>query len=100
VKYFVKLNEMNKPKVEIFTAGCPVCNPVIDMVKSLACENCEITVYDLVKQCESKEIAAKVEQYNIKKLPAVTVNGELLNCCRDKEITKEDLINAGIGKKQ
>lgn len=89
---------MNKRQIEIFTAGCPVCNPVIDMVKSLACENCEVTVYDLVKQCESKECLSKVEQYQIKRLPAVAVDGQLLNCCKDKGITKEDLIQAGIGK--
>lgn len=88
---------INKRKVEIFTAGCLVCNPVIDMIKS--CDNCDITVYDLVKQCESKECLSKVQQYNIKRLPAIVVNGELLSCCKDKGITKEDLIKAGIGKK-
>ena len=35
----------NKRKVEIFTAGCPVCEPVVAMVKELACDNCEVHVH-------------------------------------------------------
>ena len=89
---------MNKRNIEIFTAGCQVCNPVVDMVRSLSCENCDVTVYDLVKQCDSKECITKVEEYGIKRLPAVAVNGKLLSCCKDNGITREDLINAGIGE--
>lgn len=88
---------MNKRKIEVFTAGCPVCNPVVDLVKSLANEQYnEVTIYDLVKQCETKECVAKVEEYGIKRLPAITVNGKLLSCCSNNGITKEDLVNAGI----
>ncbi|HXH19008.1 MAG TPA: hypothetical protein VNJ07_07975 [Chitinophagales bacterium] len=97
----VSLNKRRKKmkrQIEIFTAGCPVCNPVVDLVKSLVFDSCEVTVYDVVKQCGSKECLSKVEQYAIKRLPAIAVNGELLNCCIDKGITKEDLIAAGIGK--
>lgn len=84
--------------VEVFTAGCPVCNPVVHLVQEVACEYCEITVYDLVKQCEDKECIAKVGQYNITRLPAVVVNGRLLDCCKGNEITKEDLLAVGIGQ--
>jgi len=84
-------------RVEIFTANCPVCDPVVKMVNEVACENCEITTYDLVKQCEDKTCLTKLEEYGIKKVPAIAVNGKLLDCCRDSAITKDDLINAGIG---
>ncbi|NOX85652.1 MAG: glutaredoxin [Chlorobi bacterium] len=86
-----------KHQIEIFTAGCPVCNPVVQLVKDTACENCEITVYDLSVQCESKICVRKMKEYGVKRLPAIAVNGELIGCCKNIEITKEDLIKAGIG---
>lgn len=86
-----------KRTIEIFTAGCPVCNPVVQMVKETACDNCEITIYDLVKQCEEKTCTDKMRAYGINRVPSIVVNGKLLDCC-DRSITKQDLKNAGIGQ--
>jgi len=87
-----------KRKIEVFTANCPVCDPVVKMVKDLACDNCEVTTYDLVKLCDDKSCLTKVKEYGINKVPAVVVNGELLDCCKSSSITKEKLIAAGIGQ--
>lgn len=87
-----------KRQVEIFTANCPVCDPVVQMVKELACDQCEITVYDLIKLCDDKVCLSKLEEYEIKKVPAIAVNGKLLSCCENQGISKEDLIKAGIGQ--
>jgi hypothetical protein len=86
-----------KRSVEVFTAGCPLCDPVVQMVKDTSSDNCEVTVYDLVAQCDDKICLDKVEQYGIKNVPAVAVDGRLLDCC-NHEITREDLINTGIGQ--
>lgn len=40
---------MAKRKVEVFIAGCPVCDKTVKLVQSLACPNCEVVVYDLNK---------------------------------------------------
>ncbi|MDQ3683114.1 MAG: thioredoxin family protein [Bacteroidota bacterium] len=91
---------MNKRRIEVFTAGCPVCNPVVDLVTSLANEKYnEVIIYNLVKQCETTECVSKVAEYGIKRLPAIAVDGQLLSCCKNNGITKEDLINAGITEK-
>ncbi|MEQ9290352.1 MAG: thioredoxin family protein [Cyclobacteriaceae bacterium] len=87
-----------KRTVEIFTAGCPVCDPVVKMVKELACEECKITIYDLVKQCEDKTCLGKLSQYQIKRVPAVAVDGKLLECCQNPELTRDSLVEAGIGQ--
>lgn len=87
-----------KRQVEIFTANCPVCEPLVQIVKELASDQCEITVYDLVKQYEDKTCLSKLEEYKIKKVPAIAVNGALLSCCQDQGISKEELIKAGIGE--
>jgi len=86
-----------KKQIEIFTAGCPVCEPVVQLVKDTAGTDCEITIHNLSEQCESKICVTKMKEYAVKRLPAVAVDGKLLDCCKNIEITKEDLINAGIG---
>ena len=87
-----------KRQVEIFTANCPVCDPVVKMIKELACDTCEVTTYDLVKQCEDKICLEKIDEYGIRKVPAVIVNGELMDCCRDSAITEAKLVEVGIGQ--
>ncbi|MEX2591854.1 MAG: thioredoxin family protein [Anditalea sp.] len=87
----------NKRKIEVFTSGCPVCQPVVDMVQSLACDNCEVTIYDLVRQCDSQECTTKIKTYGIKRLPAVAVDGQLLSCCDQGGVSKEALQEAGVG---
>jgi len=43
-----------KREIEIFTAGCPVCEPGVKLVKDTADNDCEITIHNLAEQCESK----------------------------------------------
>ncbi len=93
------METQTKRKIEVFTAGCSVCSPVVDMVKSMACSDCEVVVYNLAEPCESKECIDKAKAYGIKALPAVAVNGTLLSCCQNKGVSEAELRNAGIGQK-
>lgn len=92
------MQNLNKRKIEIFTAGCVVCEPVVEMVKSMACSSCEVVIYDLSQPSETKDCLEKVKAYGIKALPAIAVNGKLLSCCQNKGISAEELKNAGIGE--
>jgi glutaredoxin 3 len=83
-----------KRKIEVFTAGCPVCQGVVDMVKELACSHCESTFYNL----NNNEGLEKARAYGVTAVPAVAVNGALLECCKRRPITREDLEAAGTGK--
>ena len=38
---------MTTRRVEVFTAGCPLCEEAVQMVKSIAFPSCIVTVYDL-----------------------------------------------------
>lgn len=80
-------------QVEIFTAGCPVCEPVVQLVKDTAGAHCNITIHNL---SEDHNDAIR-KKYVLTRLPAVAVDGKLLDCCKNSAITKEDLISAGIG---
>jgi len=73
---------MTNPRrnVEIFSAGCPVCEDTIRLVQELACDSCEITVLDM----HDPETAARARALGIRSVPAVAVNGKLAGCCEDR----------------
>ena len=57
----------NKRKIEIFSAGCPVCEETIELVNKIACPSCGVEVLDI-----RQDVAAgKAEQCGIKRVPAV-----------------------------
>jgi glutaredoxin 3 len=64
----------NQRRIEVFSAGCPACEPVVDLVKSLACPACQVEVLDM----RQPEAAARAERYGVKAVPAVVVDGRLL----------------------
>lgn len=83
-----------KRQVEVFTAGCPVCEPAVHLVQELACPDCEVTVHDLRQRG-----VEKVHEYGIKTVPAVVVDGRLVSCCENSGPQTEELEAAGIGKR-
>lgn len=87
----------NKRIIEVFTAGCSVCEPTVEMIRKMACSSCEVKVYDLSKPFVTQEGLQKVKDYGIKSLPAVAVNGALLNCCLNKGVSETELAKSGIG---
>lgn len=64
-----EVRNMAKRKVEVFTAGCPVCTDLVDLVKATACPHCELTIYNL-GQGQGVEEA---KNYGITAVPAVVV---------------------------
>lgn len=85
-------NLMAKRIVEIFTAGCPICEPAVEMVNALVCQDCEVTVHDL--HASGMEQAA---EYGVKTVPAVVVDGQIVSCCDNRGPNIEELRAAGIG---
>jgi glutaredoxin 3 len=86
--------EQRKRQVEVFTAGCPVCEPAIRLVNELAGPDDEVIVHDLHQAAHDK-----IEQYRIETVPAVVVDGRLAACCEHGGPTREDLEAAGIGQR-
>ena len=85
---------MAKRQVEVFTAGCPVCEPAVQLVNELACPDCEVTVYDL-----RESGAEKASHYGISRVPSVVVDGTHASCCQGGGIDREQLRAAGIGQR-
>jgi len=86
-----------KRKIEVFTAGCPVCKPLVELVQSMACSNCEVEVYDLSKQTDPEFYTDKLKQYKVTVLPTVIVNGQKVDIA-EGGITREQLSQAGVGQ--
>ena len=84
-------------KIEIFTAGCPFCEPAVALVKEMAKADDQIITYNLAQPCEAKSCIATAEKYGVERLPAIAVDGRLIGCCKNIGISKQDLVNAGIG---
>jgi len=82
----------DKRKIEVFTAGCPLCDETVRMVKDITCPSCELTVYDL-----NSDGMDKAREYGVNSVPTVVVDGKVLDCCARGKPTREDLKAAGIG---
>lgn len=82
----------NKRKIEIFSAGCPACQSTIDLVNDLACGSCGVEIHDM----NDDGVATRADNLGVRSVPAVVVDGELLECCKGGP-TKEALEGAGIG---
>lgn len=90
---------MAKRLVEVFTAGCPLCDETVKLVRELACSNCDVHIYDLRSEYTTNECHEKVTQYGIHRVPAVVVNGKLAGCCINQQpVSREALVSAGIGQ--
>lgn len=86
---------MAKRQVEVFTAGCPVCEPVVQLVQEMACPDCEVTIHEF-----RQSGAEKASEYGIRTVPAVVVDGNLASCCQNRGPNREDLAAAGIGQRR
>ncbi len=82
----------NKRKVEVFTAGCPLCHETVQLVKKISCPSCDVKVYDL-----RKEGMDEAKKYGVNSVPTVVVNGKIAECCSRKKPNEADLRAAGIG---
>lgn len=82
-----------KRKIEIFSAGCGLCEETIKMVNQIACSGCEVTVLDM----KDADVMARAKELGVRSLPAVAVNGALASCCAGRGPDEAALRAAGIG---
>ena len=80
--------------VEIFSAGCPVCNDVIEQVNQMACPCCDVKIRDM----QDAAIARRAKDLGIYSVPAVVVDGELADCCTGRGPDEAALRAAGVGQ--
>jgi glutaredoxin len=84
-------------QVELFIAGCPLCDDAVKLVQSLLCPNCELKVYDLREGCATDECRELAQRYGVQRVPSVVVDGRLADCCRTGGIDEATLRSLGVG---
>jgi glutaredoxin len=95
MKKIKEVNEMNnKRKIEIFSAGCPVCQEAIDLVNKIACPSCEVSIVDM----NDPNVATHAKDLGIRSVPSVVIDGKLADCCAGRGPDEATLRTAGLGK--
>lgn len=84
---------MAKRRVEVFTAGCGLCDEAVERVRALVCESCDLQVHDL----NTEAGIARARQYGVVRAPSVVVNGQLAGCCAQRSIDEGVLRGLGVG---
>ena len=84
----------DKRKIEVFSAGCPVCDDTVKLVNNLACPSCEVNVLDM----KSQDVAERAKGLGIHSVPAVVIDGKLADCCTGRGPDEATLKAAGLGK--
>lgn len=83
-----------KRKVEVFSAGCPVCDETVELVTRLACSSCEVVVLDM----RTHDVVQRAKLLGVRSIPAVAINGKLADCCAGRGPDKDALNAAGLGR--
>ncbi len=83
-----------KRKIEIFSAGCPVCEDVVKLVKGIACPFCEVSVLNM----NDPEVASRAKNLGIRSVPGVVIDGTLAECCDGRGPDETTLRRAGLGR--
>ncbi|MDW7709917.1 MAG: thioredoxin family protein [Deferrisomatales bacterium] len=82
-----------KRLVEVFSAGCPVCEEAVERVRNLACPSCDVRVLDM----HDPAVAERARKLGVRSVPAVAVDGALAPCCAGRGLDEEALRAAGVG---
>jgi glutaredoxin 3 len=84
----------DRRKVEVFSAGCEVCDEALKLVNDLACDSCEVVAHDM----RNIETARRAQALGIRSVPAVVVDGQLADCCAGRGVDEDGLRAAGVGR--
>jgi len=66
---------MAKRKIEVFTAGCPLCEDTLELVReSVSACGCEV----VERRCTENDRRAEALPYGVRTMPTVVVDGEIV----------------------
>ena len=80
-------------RVEVFTAGCPLCEPVVELVQRVAGDCCEVVIHSL----NDPGGVRRAHEANVHRVPMVLVDGKPADCCEIGPVTEAGLRAAGVG---
>ncbi len=65
----------DKRKIEVFTAGCPLCDETLTLVtQAVAACGCEV----VERRCSGTECCDEAKRYGVRAMPTVVVDGAIV----------------------
>ena len=74
-------------KIELFSAGCPLCDDAANLVEEIAGASHDVAVLNL----NEAKVASRARTLGVRSAPAVAIDGELLDCCAGGGINERTL---------
>jgi len=81
-------------KVQVFTAGCSLCDDAVNLVQSIACPACDVEVLDM----QDPQVASQAKTLGVQRVPAIVIDGKLADCCAANGPDEATLRAAGLGQ--
>ena len=80
--------------IEIFSAGCQICEDTISLVQHLTCPSCHVTVLDM----KDPAVSRRSRELEIRTIPAVVIDGKLVDYRRVGAVPSVTALRAaGVG---
>ncbi len=81
--------------VQVFSAGCPLCDDAVETVHRVSAGVDSISVLDL----NQPPVAEQARALAIARAPAVVIDGMVASCCGQESISEKALREAGVGER-
>ena len=81
-------------QIEVFSAGCLVCDETIRLLNRVACPSCNVTILDM----RDPQVASRAGSLGIRSVPAVVIDGTLADCCSGRGPDEQTLRAACLGQ--
>ena len=82
-------------KIEIFSAGCAVCEETLELVQQISCPSFEVSILDM----KEEQVALRAKELGIRSVPAVAIDGQLAECCSGRGPDERTLRAMGLEAK-
>ena len=82
------MTDQTLPTVDVFTAGCPLCDDTVRAVRELVGDAAEVRVLDT----HDADVARSARDLGLGAVPAVVVEGEPASCCGGSGPNEADLV--------
>ena len=79
--------------VEVFRAGCILCDNTVRLVRDLAGSRTTVHVYNM----ETGDALVKAREYGVTRVPSVVIDGRLVRCCQGDAVDEQTLRSLGLG---
>jgi glutaredoxin 3 len=79
---------MKKPFIEIFSAGCSLCQDAVRDVKGKYSKSAEVKELNM----HNADIAERAKKIGITTVPSIVIDGKIADCCSGQGLKLESLL--------